>query len=57
MPHGFGHQTHGNAQQLAGAVTGESYNDLSDTQAIDALCGNAAVNGLQVQVAAVHFAG
>ena len=50
LPHGFGHDRAGirltRAQQLRGA----SYNDLSDPQALDAACGNAALNGLPVRV-------
>ena len=50
LPHGFGHNRDGSKIARAQRVTGESYNDLTDALAIDALCGNAALNGLPVDV-------
>jgi anaerobic selenocysteine-containing dehydrogenase len=50
LPHGFGHGRVGTRLARARQVVGESYNDLSDPLAIDALCGNAALNGLPVEV-------
>jgi anaerobic selenocysteine-containing dehydrogenase len=50
LPHGFGHARDGVRLARARQVAGESYNDLTDTLAIDALCGNAALNGLPVEV-------
>ena len=52
LPHGFGHQREGVRLARAGAVRGESYNDLSDPAALDAASGNAALNGLRVWVEA-----
>jgi anaerobic selenocysteine-containing dehydrogenase len=53
LPHGFGHNRSGTRLGLAHEHAGVSYNDLSDTMAIDAVSGNAAMNGLQVEVMAV----
>ncbi len=50
LPHGFGHAREGMRITRARQVPGESYNDLSDPQALDAASGNAALNGLPVQV-------
>jgi anaerobic selenocysteine-containing dehydrogenase len=52
LPHGFGHGRPGVQLSLAGALAGESYNDLSDPRALDAGCGNAALNGLEIEVEA-----
>ena len=40
----------------AGTVAGASYNDLSDPLALDGACGNAALNGLAVEVEPVAIA-
>ena len=50
LPHGFGHDREGTRMQRATQVAGASYNDLSDPLALDGVCGNAALNGLSVQV-------
>ena len=50
LPHGFGHDRRGTRQARAQLVRGASYNDLSDPMSLDAACGNAALNGLPVQV-------
>jgi hypothetical protein len=50
LPHGYGHGREGIRLQVAAAHAGESVNDLSDDQAVDALSGNAAFSGLSVQV-------
>jgi anaerobic selenocysteine-containing dehydrogenase len=52
LPHGFGHNRSGTRLGLAHEHAGVSYNDLSDTMAIDAVSGNAAMNGLKVEVMA-----
>jgi len=52
LPHGFGHGRAGSKQQLADALDGISYNDLSDPAALDGPTGNAALNGLPVSVEA-----
>jgi anaerobic selenocysteine-containing dehydrogenase len=52
LPHGFGHGRAGTRLSRANAVEGASYNDLSDPDALDAASGNAALNGLAVEVVA-----
>jgi anaerobic selenocysteine-containing dehydrogenase len=52
LPHGFGHDRPGTRQQQAARVEGASYNDLTDSQALDLPSGNAALNGLRVRVSA-----
>jgi anaerobic selenocysteine-containing dehydrogenase len=50
LPHGFGHQREGIRLQQAEQIHGASYNDLSSRHALDALSGNAALNGVPVWV-------
>lgn len=50
LPHGFGHGGSGTQQARAAQVAGASYNDLTDPQALDGACGNAALNGLEIEV-------
>lgn len=50
LPHGYGHGRVGVRLSVASAHAGQSVNDLSDDQAIDAVSGNAAFNGLSVTV-------
>jgi anaerobic selenocysteine-containing dehydrogenase len=50
LPHGFGHDRGRTRMVRAQEVSGASYNDLSDPQALDVACGNAALNGLPIQV-------
>jgi anaerobic selenocysteine-containing dehydrogenase len=50
LPHGFGHARAGTRLGLAHAHAGVSYNDLSGTDAVDAVSGNAALNGTPVEV-------
>jgi anaerobic selenocysteine-containing dehydrogenase len=50
LPHGFGHDRSGARMTRARQVSGASYNDLSDPLALDAACGNAALNGLPIEV-------
>ena len=50
LPHGFGHQRDGLRLTRAGAVTGPSYNDLTHAWALDGPSGNAALNGISVEV-------
>ena len=52
IPHGWGHDRPGNQLEVAQQHAGESINDLTDNQTIDALCGTAAFNGTVVAVAA-----
>lgn len=53
IPHGFGHGRTGVKQKIAQAHAGVSVNDLTDDTLIDTLSGNAAVNGVPVQLEAV----
>jgi len=52
IPHGWGHDRTGNQQTVAQQHAGASINDLTDPQAVDALCGTAAFNGTAVTIAA-----
>jgi anaerobic selenocysteine-containing dehydrogenase len=51
LPHGFGHDRDGARLGIASQHAGVSCNDLTDDFAVDALSGNAAVNGVPVEVA------
>jgi anaerobic selenocysteine-containing dehydrogenase len=53
LPHGFGHNRSGTRLGLAEENAGVSYNDLTDVSAVDAVSGNAAMNGIAVEVVAV----
>lgn len=50
IPHGWGHDRSGNRLEVAQQHAGASINDLTDNQAVDALCGTAAFNGTPVTV-------
>lgn len=52
IPHGFGHGRPGLGWQVAAAHAGVSCNDLTDELRIDPVSGNAAVNGVPVEVVA-----
>jgi anaerobic selenocysteine-containing dehydrogenase len=52
LPHGFGHDREGIRLHIAQRHAGVSCNDLTDELALDALSGNAAVNGVAVEVVA-----
>jgi anaerobic selenocysteine-containing dehydrogenase len=52
LPHGFGHGRPGTRLARAAEVAGASYNDLTDPTALDRPSGNAALNGLPIEVAA-----
>ncbi|MDO7902042.1 molybdopterin oxidoreductase family protein [Pseudomonas sp. K1(2024)] len=52
LPHGWGHARQGVQLQIAQAQPGVSANDLTDETLRDALSGNAALNGVPVQVEA-----
>ena len=54
IPHGWGHARAGVQLSVAREHAGQSINDLTDEQAIDALCGTAAFNGISVQVEAAE---
>ncbi|HEX2210232.1 MAG TPA: molybdopterin oxidoreductase family protein, partial [Longimicrobium sp.] len=53
LPHGFGHGRRGIAMAVAAAHPGASANDVTDELLVDALGGNAALNGVPVRVEAV----
>ncbi len=50
IPHGWGHNKEDTSWKTAQAHAGVSVNDLTDPQQIDALSGNAALNGVPVSV-------
>ncbi|WP_063913141.1 molybdopterin-dependent oxidoreductase [Pseudomonas sp. p21] len=52
LPHGFGHSRQGVRMQIAQAQPGVSANDLTDERLRDQVSGNAALNGVPVQVEA-----
>jgi anaerobic selenocysteine-containing dehydrogenase len=52
LPHGFGHHRDGIRLSVAAAHAGASANDVTDDQFVDALTGNAALNGVPVVVEA-----
>jgi anaerobic selenocysteine-containing dehydrogenase len=52
LPHGWGHARPGVQMSIASAQPGASANDLTDERHLDALSGNAALNGVPVQVEA-----
>ena len=52
LPHGFGHARPGVLLDIASAQSGVSANDLTDERLIDALSGNAVLNGVPVEVVA-----
>ncbi|MFC4257858.1 molybdopterin oxidoreductase family protein [Marinobacter lacisalsi] len=53
LPHGWGHDRDGVALRVASAHAGVNANDVTDNLAIDQLSGNAAFNGIPVQVSPV----
>jgi anaerobic selenocysteine-containing dehydrogenase len=52
LPHGFGHHREGIRLHIAEAHAGVSCNDVTDANYLDALSGNAAVNGVAVTLRA-----
>ncbi|MEQ4506034.1 molybdopterin dinucleotide binding domain-containing protein, partial [Pseudomonas sp.] len=52
LPHGWGHSRTGVKMDIARSQPGVSANDLTDERQLDVLSGNAALNGVPVQVAA-----
>ncbi|WP_291431457.1 molybdopterin-dependent oxidoreductase [Deinococcus sp.] len=57
LPHGFGHARTGTRLSTAAQHAGASLNDLTDPGRIDALTGNAAVNGTPITVHAAARVG
>ncbi|KAA0696995.1 molybdopterin oxidoreductase family protein [Halopseudomonas laoshanensis] len=52
LPHGWGHNRKGIEQDVAAAHAGVSANDLTDERFLDPVTGNAALNGVTVEVVA-----
>jgi anaerobic selenocysteine-containing dehydrogenase len=52
LPHGWGHARPGVQMSIASEQPGASVNDLTDERQLDALSGNAALNGVPVEVCA-----
>ena len=50
LPHGWGHNRAGVRMAIASAQPGASANDLTDERFLDVLSGNAALNGVPVEV-------
>jgi anaerobic selenocysteine-containing dehydrogenase len=50
LPHGWGHGRAGTRLAVANTVPGVSINDLTDDLLVDALCGNAQLSGVPVEV-------
>ena len=50
LPHGWGHDRDGVRLGTASANAGVSYNDITDDKLVDAVSGNAALNGVAVEV-------
>jgi anaerobic selenocysteine-containing dehydrogenase len=57
LPHGFGHGRPGIGTTVAAAHPGASANDVTDDRFLDALTGNAALNGVSVRVEAIVSVG
>ncbi|BFM09921.1 molybdopterin oxidoreductase family protein [Simiduia litorea] len=55
LPHGFGHNRLATKLHIAEQHAGVSANDLTDDQYIDTISGNAAVNGVNVEVCLVKL--
>lgn len=53
VPHGWGHGREGTQLHVAATRGGASANTLTDEQYIDELCGNAALNGVPVEVTVI----
>ncbi len=53
LPHGWGHEAQGTRQAVAAAQPGANSNLLADEQLIDAVSGNAVLNGIPVQLSPV----
>ncbi len=55
LPHGWGHGAPGTHTRVANAHPGVSANDVTDELLLDNLTGNAAVNGVPVEVVGLGF--
>jgi anaerobic selenocysteine-containing dehydrogenase len=54
IPHGWGHDADGIQMEVASAHAGVNSNVLADEAVVDPLSGNAVLNGIPVELAAVH---
>jgi anaerobic selenocysteine-containing dehydrogenase len=50
LPHGWGHDMPGAEQRVAAAHAGTNSNLLADERLVDAVSGNAVLNGIPVQL-------
>ena len=50
LPHGYGHGLQGTRSEVANTHAGVSCNDVTDEQFLDQLSGNAAINGVPVEL-------
>jgi len=50
LPHGYGHGLQGTRSEVANTNAGVSCNDVTDEQFLDLLSGNAAINGVPVEL-------
>jgi anaerobic selenocysteine-containing dehydrogenase len=53
LPHGYGHNRRDTRMSIANQHAGVSWNDVTDAAYLDELSGNAAVNGVPVELAAL----
>lgn len=53
LPHGWGHGRPGVGLEVAARHAGASFNDLTDGERVDPLCGNAVLNGIPVRITPV----
>jgi anaerobic selenocysteine-containing dehydrogenase len=56
IPHGWGHDADGVEMEVASAHAGTNSNTLADESLVDAVSGNAVLNGIPVEVAPVRAA-
>ncbi|MGZ4173152.1 MAG: molybdopterin-dependent oxidoreductase [Solirubrobacteraceae bacterium] len=54
LPHGWGHDVAGSRQRVAAAHAGSNSNVLADELLVDAVSGNAVLNGIPVELAPVR---
>jgi hypothetical protein len=53
LPHGWGHDAPGTEMRIAAEHAGTNSNVLADERLVDALSGNAVLNGIPVELAPV----
>jgi len=56
LPHGWGHDAEDTGQRVASQHPGTNSNLLADERLLDALSGNAVLNGIPVELAPVRAA-